>query len=73
MRKLYGKNSLIAARNAKYKCERCNFPDVRTLQLDHINGKIMDTEFACLCANCHQIKSRQERAIKLISDYANKD
>ncbi|MDA3937874.1 MAG: hypothetical protein PF693_01005, partial [Spirochaetia bacterium] len=58
LRKSYGKNSLIAARNAFYRCEKCKYPDVRALNLDHIHGK-NSIEFSCLCANCHSIKSRK--------------
>jgi len=72
-RKSFGKKSLIAARNSRYKCEICKYPDIRTLQLHHIKGRIKDTEFACLCANCHQIKSRQERAMKLTSNHTHND
>ena len=58
LRKTYGAKILTAVRNSKYRCSICHFPDVRTLQLDHIDGRIENTEFDCLCANCHQIKSR---------------
>ena len=61
LKKDYGANSLIAARNAKYKCQNaeCGFSDVRSLELDHVNGKKSKYTaiFACLCANCHNIKS----------------
>jgi hypothetical protein len=61
LKKYYGANSLIAARNAKYKCQNaeCGFSDVRSLELDHVNGKKSKytAVFACLCANCHNIKS----------------
>jgi hypothetical protein len=60
LRKKYGEKSLTAARNAKYKCEECGFSDVRVLQLDHKERNNTETEFSCLCANCHQIKSRKE-------------
>ena len=56
----YGKDALIAARRSRYCCERCGFADVRTLNLDHVEGRGVATPFACLCANCHTIKSRQE-------------
>ncbi len=57
-RKKYGKNSLKSVRKAKYRCETCGFPDVRTLNLDHTNKT--EKPFSCLCANCHSIKSRKE-------------
>lgn len=59
LRSTYGANALRAARSARYRCETCGFSDVRTLNLDHVEGRVEDTPFACLCANCHAIKSRQ--------------
>ena len=59
LRKHFGRNSLLAARAAQYRCELCGFADVRVLNLDHVHGRDSDAdEFACLCANCHAIKSR---------------
>lgn len=59
LRKNYGRNALLAARTAQYRCESCGFADVRVLNLDHVHGRDSDAdEFACLCANCHAIKSR---------------
>lgn len=60
-RKNYGPESVVAAKAAGYKCNRCKFPDVRTLHLDHTHGRSSDAlkAFECLCANCHMIKSRE--------------
>lgn len=58
LRSTYGPRALRAARKAQYRCTECSFADVRALQLDHVNGHTPDTSFACLCANCHSIKSR---------------
>jgi hypothetical protein len=58
LRSKYGAKALQAARSAKYKCITCGYSDVRALHLDHIDGHIEGTDFACLCANCHNIKSR---------------
>ena len=58
-RKRYGRRALLAARGSRYRCEHCSFPDVRVLNLDHIQGRVEETSFACLCANCHMIKSRK--------------
>jgi hypothetical protein len=60
LRAKYGSRALVAARNSQYRCQQCRFPDVRTLNLDHIQGRVANTSFACLCANCHNIKSRQQ-------------
>jgi hypothetical protein len=59
-RKNYGKDALIAARRSRYRCQQCTFPDVRTLNLDHVEGRVIGASFACLCANCHTIKSREK-------------
>jgi hypothetical protein len=59
-RKNYGSRALITARSTRYRCQQCGFSDVRCLNLDHIDGRVDGTEFACLCANCHTIKSRQK-------------
>lgn len=60
LRKAYGCNSLRKAREARYRCQNCGFPDVRTLHLDHVEGRIKSATFACLCANCHNVKSREK-------------
>lgn len=58
-RATYGARALKAARRAHYRCQQCGFPDVRALHIDHVSGHVAETAFACLCANCHNIKSRQ--------------
>lgn len=58
LRATYGEKALIAARNSRYRCTGCGFSDVRALQIDHVDGRKKETAFACLCANCHCIKSR---------------
>lgn len=60
LRREYGAEALRAARNSRYRCETCEFADVRVLNLDHVNGRTVGTPFACLCANCHTIKSREK-------------
>ncbi len=60
-RKNYGKNALHAVRSARYRCADCGFPDVRCLQIDHVEGrKDPLSTFRCLCANCHMLKSRKK-------------
>ncbi len=56
-RKTYGASALFAARASRYRCQECGFADVRALHMDHVSGRVEGTEFACLCANCHNIKS----------------
>jgi hypothetical protein len=58
LRSSYGAAALRAARGGRYRCEVCKFADVRVLNLDHVKGRVAGTPFACLCANCHTIKSR---------------
>jgi hypothetical protein len=58
LKKRYGVNALKRARSAHYRCETCGFADVRALHLDHVYG-LGQKVFACLCANCHNVKSRE--------------
>jgi hypothetical protein len=57
-RRAYGKPALHHMRKVGYRCECCGFQDVRALNLDHVYGKGQQV-FLLLCANCHNIKSRQ--------------
>lgn len=59
LRSTYGARALQAARSERYRCAECGFADVRALHLDHVDGRVAGTGFACLCANCHNIKSRK--------------
>jgi len=59
LRRTYGADALRAARTGRYRCQVCGFSDVRVLNIDHVDGRIAGTAFACLCANCHTIKSRK--------------
>lgn len=59
LRKSYGSRAMLQAKKAKYRCEICGYADVRALHIDHVDGRVEDTDFACLCANCHNIKSRE--------------
>lgn len=57
-KKNYGHGVLKAARAARLRCQACGFSDVRALNMDHVEGRVEGATFACLCANCHAIKSR---------------
>lgn len=57
-RRTYGKPALLHMRKVGYMCECCGFQDVRALNLDHVYGR-GEQVFLVLCANCHNIKSRQ--------------
>jgi hypothetical protein len=60
LRSTYGAKALLAARNSRYRCCSCGFADVRALHIDHVDGRTEGTECSCLCANCHNIKSREK-------------
>jgi hypothetical protein len=57
-RSTYGPSAALAARTSRYRCQECGHPDVWALNLDHVKWRVAGTPFACLCANCHAIKSR---------------
>lgn len=63
-RKRYGSAALLAARKQHYRCEHCGHADVRVLNLDHVEGRHNRKLFACLCANCHTLKSRDHDWVK---------
>ena len=60
LRRAYGPGALHAARAGRYRCADCGYADVRALNIDHVDGKVAGTAFACLCANCHAIQSRDK-------------
>lgn len=39
-RRNYGKDALLAARRSRYRCQHCGFADIRTLNLDHVEGRV---------------------------------
>jgi hypothetical protein len=43
----------------RWCCSESGFADVRALNLDHVEGRVPQATFACLCADCHAIKSRR--------------
>jgi hypothetical protein len=59
LRSSYGRKLLLAAKKSRYRCKECGMDDVRTLQAHHIDGRVENTDFGCLCSNCHQIKTRE--------------
>jgi hypothetical protein len=59
LRSTYGEKALITARKSRFRCSECGYADVRALHIDHVDGRTADTPLSCLCANCHNIKSRK--------------
>lgn len=59
LRQRYGHAAVAEAKASKFCCRDCGFGDVRTLTLDHVEGRGAK-QFRMLCANCHQIKSREK-------------
>lgn len=59
LRSTYGAKALLAARYSQFRCSSCGYDDVRALNIDHVDGRTPETQYSCLCANCHNIKSRQ--------------
>jgi hypothetical protein len=55
----YGAAAFIEGRRSRYRCSKCSFPDVRVLHCDHVQRENPMTPVACMCANCHNIKSRE--------------
>ena len=60
LRASYGANAFRQARKQRYRCEHCGHADVRVLNLDHVQGRDNRDFFACLCSNCHALKSREQ-------------
>jgi hypothetical protein len=58
LRSTYGAKALLAARKSHFRCCMCGYADVRALHIDHVDGRTAETACSCLCANCHNIKSR---------------
>jgi len=48
-----GRAEMSATRGARYRCQECDYADVRVLNLDEIDGSL-----ECLCSNCHVIRTR---------------
>ena len=59
LRSTYGAKALLAARKSHFRCCACGYSDVRALHIDHVDGRTPETACSCLCANCHNIKSRE--------------
>lgn len=59
LRSTYGAKALLAARHSQFRCSSCGYDDVRALNIDHVDGRTPATRYSCVCANCHNIKSRR--------------
>ena len=60
LRRHYGPSVLDAVKRSRYRCERCDFADVRVLNLEKSETDSAGRQqFACLCANCNTIAARE--------------
>ena len=60
LRRHYGPRVLDAVKRSRYRCEKCNFPDVRVLHLEKAETQSTGRPlFSCLCANCNTIAARE--------------
>ena len=69
LRRFYGAGVLETVKRSRYQCERCEFADVRALNLEKREEDEKVT-FECLCANCNIVESR---AKEIISNKFNKE
>lgn len=67
LKKLYGPTVLETVKRSRYRCEKCNFPDVRALNLEKFDEDQKPGKrcFACLCANCNTIAARKKEMTAL--------
>ena len=67
LKKLYGPAVLEAVKRSRYRCEKCNFADVRALILEKSghDAKTNKVRFACLCSNCNTIAAREKEMTAL--------
>ena len=82
LRRHYGPRVLDAVKRSRYRCEKCNFPDVRVLHLEKVETQSSGRPlFLCLCANCNTIAAREremgmqraEKAERIANEAATKD
>ncbi len=70
----FGPNAIIEAKEALYKCRECSQNDVRTLEIDHVDGDRSNKargNFKCLCGSCHNIKTRTDGLNKRVNKMSN--
>jgi len=60
LKRMYGSNVLDTVKRARYRCETCDFADVRALNLEkgEYDEATKSQNFICLCANCNTVASR---------------
>lgn len=69
LRRLYGPEALAAVKRSRYRCEKCEFSDVRALNLEkteHDEGSPRH-RFTCLCANCNTVAARAKELASIDS------
>lgn len=75
LRRLYGPAALAAAKRSRYRCERCDYADVRALNLEKRKDVAEDgdqPQFICLCANCNTVAARAAEMVVVASDRASR-
>ena len=68
LRRLYGPATLAAVKRARYRCEKCDFADVRALHLEKAEEEAGRQRFACLCANCNTVAARAKEMAAVVAN-----
>lgn len=70
LRRLYGPATLEAVKRSRYRCEKCDFADVRALHIEKADydEEIGRHRFACLCANCNTVEARTKEMAAIVSN-----
>ena len=69
LRRLYGSEALEAVKRSHYRCEECDFSDVRALNLEktEYDEESPRHRFTCLCANCNTVAARAKELANIAS------
>ena len=74
LRRHYGPRVLDAVKRSRYRCEKCNFADVRVLHLEKVETDSAGRpKFSCLCANCNTIAAREREMGMQLAEKAERD
>lgn len=69
LRRIYGPATLEAVKRSRYRCEKCDFADVRALNLEKVDSdeEALGDRFICLCANCNTVETRAKEMAAIVS------